>query len=199
MKRSNWLKKTVRAKRIEKAKVHGWDTISLDKNKVGGGSILVDQKHGAAAGERLHSICRLGCAAAGICYLEQIVGESQTAALAYISQHVMEKLANGKKTLPQLTEEVFAKLEKEGILALTPKNYGAGPAALHKLAEGGNTVVVIEHNLDVIKTADYIIDMGPEGRMDGRFSKKGTASSTVISSTSKILFPLYFTSSVSRL
>ncbi|MGN1157520.1 MAG: excinuclease ABC subunit UvrA [Agathobacter sp.] len=34
---------------------------------------------------------------------------------------------------------------------------------LHRLAEDGNTVVVIEHNLDVIKTADYIIDMGPEG------------------------------------
>ena len=34
---------------------------------------------------------------------------------------------------------------------------------LHRLADGGNTVVVIEHNLDVIKTADYIIDMGPEG------------------------------------
>ena len=34
---------------------------------------------------------------------------------------------------------------------------------LHRLCEGGNTVVVIEHNLDVIKTADYIIDMGPEG------------------------------------
>ncbi len=34
---------------------------------------------------------------------------------------------------------------------------------MHKLTEGGNTVVVIEHNLDVIKTADYIIDMGPEG------------------------------------
>ncbi|MCD8109266.1 MAG: excinuclease ABC subunit UvrA [Clostridiales bacterium] len=34
---------------------------------------------------------------------------------------------------------------------------------LHRLAENGNTVVVIEHNLDVIKTADYIIDMGPEG------------------------------------
>ena len=34
---------------------------------------------------------------------------------------------------------------------------------LHKLTESGNTVVVIEHNLDVIKTADYIIDMGPEG------------------------------------
>ena len=34
---------------------------------------------------------------------------------------------------------------------------------LRKLSEGGNTVVVIEHNLDVIKTADYIIDMGPDG------------------------------------
>ncbi len=34
---------------------------------------------------------------------------------------------------------------------------------LHRLADGGNTVVVIEHNLDVIKTADYIIDIGPEG------------------------------------
>ena len=34
---------------------------------------------------------------------------------------------------------------------------------LQRLTEGGNSVVVIEHNLDVIKTADYIIDMGPEG------------------------------------
>ena len=34
---------------------------------------------------------------------------------------------------------------------------------LHRLTEGGNTVIVIEHNLDVIKTADYIIDIGPEG------------------------------------
>ncbi|HCX92512.1 MAG TPA: excinuclease ABC subunit A, partial [Lachnospiraceae bacterium] len=34
---------------------------------------------------------------------------------------------------------------------------------LHRLAESGNTVIVIEHNLDVIKTADYIIDLGPEG------------------------------------
>lgn len=97
--KTDWLKKAVRTKRIEKAKVHGWDTISLDKNEI------------------------------DLRYLEQIVGESQTAALAYISQYVLERLANGKKTLPQLTEEVFAKLEKEGILALTPKNYGAGPAA----------------------------------------------------------------------
>ena len=38
---------------------------------------------------------------------------------------------------------------------------------LHKLAEGGNTVIVIEHNLDVIKTADYIVDLGPDGGSGG--------------------------------
>ena len=38
---------------------------------------------------------------------------------------------------------------------------------LHRLVEGGNSMIVIEHNLDVIKVADYIIDMGPEGGMGG--------------------------------
>ena len=38
---------------------------------------------------------------------------------------------------------------------------------LSRLTDAGNTVVVIEHNLDVIKTADYIIDLGPEGGDDG--------------------------------
>jgi excinuclease ABC subunit A len=38
---------------------------------------------------------------------------------------------------------------------------------LQKLVERGNTVIVIEHNLDVIKVADYLIDMGPEGGRDG--------------------------------
>lgn len=46
---------------------------------------------------------------------------------------------------------------------------------LHKLTESGNTVVVIEHNLDVIKTADYIIDIGPEGGdRGGTVIAKGT-------------------------
>ena len=40
---------------------------------------------------------------------------------------------------------------------------------LQKLTDGGNTVVVIEHNLDVIKTADYIIDIGPEGGSNGGY------------------------------
>ena len=38
---------------------------------------------------------------------------------------------------------------------------------LNRLTDKGNTVVVIEHNLDVIKSADYIIDMGPEGGREG--------------------------------
>jgi excinuclease ABC subunit A len=34
---------------------------------------------------------------------------------------------------------------------------------LHRLVEGGNTVLIIEHNMDIIKVADHIIDLGPEG------------------------------------
>ena len=46
---------------------------------------------------------------------------------------------------------------------------------LQKLVEGGNTVVVIEHNLDLIKTADHIIDLGPEGGdMGGQIVAQGT-------------------------
>ena len=38
---------------------------------------------------------------------------------------------------------------------------------LHQLRDAGNTIVIIEHNLDVIKTADWIIDLGPEGGASG--------------------------------
>jgi excinuclease ABC subunit A len=40
-------------------------------------------------------------------------------------------------------------------------------AVLNRLVDAGNTVLVIEHNLDVIKTADYIVDLGPEGGAAG--------------------------------
>ena len=56
---------------------------------------------------------------------------------------------------------------------------------LHRLADGGNTVVVIEHNLDVIKTADYIIDIGPEGGdKGGTVIAKGTPEEIAESSVS---------------
>jgi excinuclease ABC subunit A len=40
-------------------------------------------------------------------------------------------------------------------------------AILHELADLGNTVIVIEHNLDIVKSSDWIIDLGPEGGADG--------------------------------
>jgi excinuclease ABC subunit A len=60
--------------------------------------------------------------------------------------------------------------------------------------EGGNTVVVIEHNLDVIKTADWVIDMGPEGGdAGGRIVAEGTpeqVASMRASYTGRFLAPL---------
>ena len=48
-------------------------------------------------------------------------------------------------------------------------------SVIDRLVEAGNTVVIIEHNLDVIKTADYIIDLGPEGgQAGGQVIAKGT-------------------------
>ena len=65
---------------------------------------------------------------------------------------------------------------------------------LNRLVEAGNTVVVIEHNLDVIKTADYIIDLGPEGGEEGgQVVVAGTpekVASCPVSYTGKYLKPL---------
>jgi excinuclease ABC subunit A len=65
---------------------------------------------------------------------------------------------------------------------------------LHRLAEHGNTVVVIEHNLDVIKTADWLIDLGPEGGDGGgRILAAGTPKQiarVAASHTGRFLKPL---------
>tara|TARA_B100002052_G_scaffold228812_1_gene211369 strand:+ start:1208 stop:1675 length:468 start_codon:yes stop_codon:yes gene_type:complete len=65
---------------------------------------------------------------------------------------------------------------------------------LHTFVATGNTVVVIEHNLDVIKTADYLVDMGPEGGVNGgniiAEGKPEEVSKNDISYTGKFLKPL---------
>ena len=56
---------------------------------------------------------------------------------------------------------------------------------LHRLVEGGNTLVVIEHNLDVIKTADWIIDLGPDGgARGGEIVVEGTPEEVAVHPTS---------------
>jgi len=65
---------------------------------------------------------------------------------------------------------------------------------LQKLVEGGNTMVIIEHNLDVVKTADYVIDMGPEGGQGGgRIIATGTPEEVAkveVSYTGRYLKPM---------
>ena len=79
-------------------------------------------------------------------------------------------LSGGEAQRIKLATELSRRSTGRTIYILDEPTTGLHFADVHKLidilkrlAEGGNTVVVIEHNLDVIKTADYIIDIGPEG------------------------------------
>ena len=102
---ARWLRKPVRKKEIEKIRVHGWDSLSIDKSEI------------------------------DLRYLEQVVDESQTAALGYIIQYILTKTADGRKTPDALAEELAKKLDTEGILSITPKNYSAGPSAMVRKQE----------------------------------------------------------------
>ena len=80
------------------------------------------------------------------------------------------ELSGGEAQRIKLAAELSKRSTGKTIYILDEPTTGLHFADVHKLigilkrlAEGGNTVIVIEHNLDVIKTADYIIDMGPEG------------------------------------
>ena len=102
---ARWLRKPVRKKEIEKIRVHGWDSLSIDKSEI------------------------------DLRYLEQVSDESQTAALGYIIQYILTRAADGKKTPDALAEEIAKKLDAEGILSITPKNYSAGPSAMVRKQE----------------------------------------------------------------
>lgn len=84
------------------------------------------------------------------------------------------ELSGGEAQRIKLATELSRRSTGKNIYILDEPTTGLHFADVHKLTEilqrlteGGNTVVVIEHNLDVIKTADYIIDMGPEGGEGG--------------------------------
>ena len=92
----------------------------------------------------------------GLCYIK--LGQPSTT------------LSGGEAQRIKLATELSRRSTGKTIYILDEPTTGLHFADVHKLVEilqrltdGGNTVVVIEHNLDVIKTADYIIDMGPEG------------------------------------
>ena len=79
-------------------------------------------------------------------------------------------LSGGEAQRVKLATELSRKSTGKTVYILDEPTTGLHFADVHKLitilqrlSEGGNTVIVIEHNLDVIKTADYIIDLGPEG------------------------------------
>ncbi|MBR4113668.1 MAG: excinuclease ABC subunit UvrA, partial [Anaerotignum sp.] len=83
-------------------------------------------------------------------------------------------LSGGEAQRVKLATELSRKSTGKTMYILDEPTTGLHTADVHKLvhilqrlAEGGNTVVVIEHNLDVIKTADHIIDLGPEGGDNG--------------------------------
>ncbi len=83
-------------------------------------------------------------------------------------------LSGGEAQRVKLATELSKKSTGKTMYILDEPTTGLHTADVHKLVhiiqrltEGGNSVVVIEHNLDVIKTADYIIDLGPEGGSNG--------------------------------
>ena len=92
------------------------------------------------------------------------------------------ELSGGEAQRIKLATELSKRSTGKTIYILDEPTTGLHFADVHKLIEilrrlsdGGNTVVVIEHNLDVIKTADYIIDIGPEGGdKGGTVIAKGT-------------------------
>ena len=110
-------------------------------------------------------------------------------------------LSGGEAQRVKLATELAKRSTGKTIYILDEPTTGLHIADVHKLievlqllADAGNTVVVIEHNLDLIKTADHIIDLGPEGGdMGGQIIAQGTPEQVAeveASYTGKYLKPL---------
>jgi excinuclease ABC subunit A len=103
--------------------------------------------------------------------IKRKIGTLYDVGLSYIRLgHPSTALSGGEAQRIKLATELSKRSTGKTIYILDEPTTGLHFADVHKLieilkrfCESGNTVVVIEHNLDVIKTADYIIDMGPEG------------------------------------
>ena len=84
-------------------------------------------------------------------------------------------LSGGEAQRAKLATELSKRSTGKTIYILDEPTTGLHVADVHRLVDAGNTVVVIEHNLDVIKVADYILDLGPEGGDGGgRLVASGT-------------------------
>ena len=112
-------------------------------------------------------------------------------------------LSGGEAQRVKLATELSRRSTGKTIYILDEPTTGLHTADVHmlinvlqKLVDAGNTVVVIEHNLDVIKTADYIIDLGPEGGDGGgTIVAKGTPEKVAKNSasyTGQYLKPLFY-------
>ncbi len=91
-------------------------------------------------------------------------------------------LSGGESQRMKLASELFRKATGNTLYMLDEPTTGLHPedievlmGVLHKLVDQGNTVIVVEHNLDVLKSVDYLIDMGPEGgERGGRIIAEGS-------------------------
>ena len=119
-----------------------------------------------------------------ICAMWAVLTRLEEPKQAQLSLIQKLKLYDGK-SLPGFTEENVKELReetvREGLEGISPRyiqdkisnalvseyDYVNPFMVLNELVEAGNTIVVIEHNLDVIKTADWVIDLGPDGGPDG--------------------------------
>lgn len=111
-------------------------------------------------------------------------------------------LSGGEAQRVKLASELARRSTGKTLYILDEPTTGLHTADIHqlldvlqRLVDGGDTVVVIEHNLDVIKTADYLIDLGPEGgNRGGTIVAKGTPEDITkvkASYTGQFLKPLF--------